>query len=106
MILQHIFKGEHRDEVANINFEKEQFVEEYNQTLPEQLSRWKTDIQRSLALLKGKFPRKTSPTKPNKYGGFDMDDVIYLSDNKRLFFKRDLNDYYEESEPATSPHAT
>jgi len=45
MILQHIFKGEHRDEIDDINFEKEKFVEEYNQTLPEELSaRWKDNI--------------------------------------------------------------
>lgn len=106
MILQHIFKGENVQEVDQINFEKEKFLEEYNQTLPEELSkRWKEDIQRSLKILKGRFNRKQESTKPDRYGGFDVEDVIYLSDNKRLYFDRNLNDYYEDgSDMATSPH--
>ena len=59
-----------------------------------------------MKILKGKFSKRPEVTKPDKYGGFAMDDVIYLCDNKKLFFDRNLNDYYEDgSEPAWSPHA-
>jgi hypothetical protein len=95
MILQHILKGENRNEIDNINFEKEKFVEEFNQTVPEELSnRWKDDIQRSLKILKGNLAKKADTSKSDKYICFDMDNMIYLSDNKRLFFNRNLNDYY------------
>lgn len=107
MILQHIFKHADKKKVDTINFEKERFLEEYNQTLPEELYQWKDDIQRSLKILKGKVgTRKNDAGKPDKYGGFDMDDVIYLSDNKRHFIGKNLNDYYEEPDMvAHSPSA-
>lgn len=34
MVLQHLFKGDNKNEIDNINFEREKFVQEFNQTLP------------------------------------------------------------------------